>query len=460
MRISTLQSFNTGVNGINRNYENINRTQEQVSTGKRILTPSDDPIASVRLLQVDQEIEKLGRFQDNIVAANNSLNEEETLMRSTVNIINRIQELATQSGDASLSRNDRISLADEMEQRLDELVGLANSQNANGEYWFAGGISDQPPFVRDSAGDIIYQGDSQERSVQVDSSVLIPIRDNGEKVFQSIANASRVNTGKSDPNELAEISSARLVDSDQYNTFIDGRIGAGASADDFRIEVVQPAASGYPYAVQVYDSLGAAIGPEVDLQLKDSITGQPISLDVDGDGNIDVAALNAMGDDGLATLTADLSGVTGMEFEFYAPFDETTGTIDLADTESFDVQREENRSLMNTIVNLVNVLRAEGDDPLSNRVIVDSVGETLNNLSNSLDNINDIQGQIGSRLNILESLDFLQKDLILGNQEVKADLEEVDYAEALSRLNLESVILQASQQSFVRVQGLSLFNQL
>ena len=68
MRISTIQQFNHGVKGITDNYANVTRTQEQVSSGTRILTPADDPVASVRLLQLDQESNKLEQYKADIEA--------------------------------------------------------------------------------------------------------------------------------------------------------------------------------------------------------------------------------------------------------------------------------------------------------------------------------------------------------------------------------------------------------
>ena len=77
MRISTIQAFNNQVAGLQKNYANVTRTQEQISTGKRILTPADDPVASVRLLQLSQEEALNGQYKSNITAAKNSLNSEE-----------------------------------------------------------------------------------------------------------------------------------------------------------------------------------------------------------------------------------------------------------------------------------------------------------------------------------------------------------------------------------------------
>ena len=84
MRISTIQAFNTGVQGVQDNYSKVTRTQEQVSSGKRILSPADDPVASVRLLQLDQQANKLDQYDANLSAATNSLTQEE----ATINAIN------------------------------------------------------------------------------------------------------------------------------------------------------------------------------------------------------------------------------------------------------------------------------------------------------------------------------------------------------------------------------------
>jgi len=73
MRISTVQAFNNGVAGLQRNYANATRTQEQISTGNRILTPADDPVASVRLLQLEQQQNVLSQYNSNLTARRTAL---------------------------------------------------------------------------------------------------------------------------------------------------------------------------------------------------------------------------------------------------------------------------------------------------------------------------------------------------------------------------------------------------
>lgn len=194
MRISSPQAFNNGVQGIQRNYANATRTQEQISTGNRILTPADDPVASVRLLQLEQQQNVLTQYADNLSAATNSLTQEESTLNTVNNILQRVRELAVQSGDGALSQGDRQSIALELREREDELLALFNSRNARGEYLFAGFEGKSQPFVRDAAGNYSYQGDEGQRELQVASSLSLPINDNGKKLFENIINAGRLNS--------------------------------------------------------------------------------------------------------------------------------------------------------------------------------------------------------------------------------------------------------------------------
>jgi flagellar hook-associated protein 3 FlgL len=69
-----------------------------------------------------------------------------------------------------------------------------------------------------------------------------------------------------------------------------------------------------------------------------------------------------------------------------------------------------------------------------------------------------VQTSIGARLNVIESTGDENAEVSLINTKVQAELSELDYAEALSRLSMESIVLQAAQQSYVKISGLSLFN--
>ena len=81
-------------------------------------------------------------------------------------------------------------------------------------------------------------------------------------------------------------------------------------------------------------------------------------------------------------------------------------------------------------------------------------------MDNAIGNVIDIRSRVGSRLSAIESQKFANDDIALQVAETMSDLQDLDYAEALSRLSLQAFGLEAAQQSFVRTQGLSLFNYL
>ena len=97
MRISSQQAFHLGVQGIQRNYSEAIKTQQQISTGNRILTPADDPVASVRLMQLEQQQNMLGQYKENLIAANNSLVQEESTLNAVNTIMQKIRDLAGQA---------------------------------------------------------------------------------------------------------------------------------------------------------------------------------------------------------------------------------------------------------------------------------------------------------------------------------------------------------------------------
>src|SRR5690606_29402601 len=192
MRISTLQAFNNGVAGLQRNYANATRTQEQISTGNRILTPADDPVASVRLLQLEQQQNVLGQYNSNLTAAKNSLTQEEVTLNSVNTVLHRVRELALQAGNGALDPQDRKSIAAELREREDELLSLMNTRNARGEYLFSGFQGKTQPFVRGPDGSYKYEGDEGQRKLQIASSLNIAISDSGKSIFQNVVNAGRL----------------------------------------------------------------------------------------------------------------------------------------------------------------------------------------------------------------------------------------------------------------------------
>ncbi len=406
MRISTVQAFNNGVAGLQRNYANATRTQEQISTGNRILTPADDPVASVRLLQLEQQQNVLSQYNSNLTAAKNSLTQEEVTLNSVNTVLQRVRELAVQAGNGGLSAGDRKSIAAELTEREDELLSLMNTRNARGEYLFSGFQGKTQPFVRDGAGSYSYQGDEGQRKLQIASSLNIAISDNGKSIFENVVNAGRLT-----------VNGAQTL-------------GFPVSAPLVSDEV----------AFAKYSGIRVAFDPLV--EGKYEVFGMP------KDGGAEVS---------LGTSSLDNSAETDDKLVFGGVTLFVGGQPPLGSEIVVQATTPvaEKQGILETIANL----RMALDDPTStNATIRDGVAVALTNLDHGMISVDAARGNIGARLNVVETTQTDNEDVTLVNKSVQAELRELDYAEALSRLSFQTIILEAAQQSYVKISGLNLFN--
>ena len=304
MRISTSWLQHTAVNSILDQQSRLQQTQMQLSTGKKLLMPADDPAAAARSLDLNQGIKQTEQYQSNINAARQRLALEDGVLQNAVDVLHRIKELGVQGLNDTNSPNDRIIIATEMETLNEHLVGLANTRNANGEYLFSGFKSATQAFSKNTAsGGYTYAGDSHQRTLQIGENRQIADGDPGINVFGTPANSLAV---------------------------------AGANANIF---------------------------------------------------------------EAIARFAADL--------------------------------------------------RSNAPNSAS-----------LDDISSALEKMLTVETSVGVRLNALDSQEELNTGFVLEMKTVLSATEDLDYAEAISKFNLQTVSLQAAQQAFAKVKELSLFNYL
>lgn len=146
------------------------KTQEQLSTGKQINKPSDMPDKASLITRLESELARQASYQGNLKAVNTRLQAQETALKNTSDVMYRFKELAVQASNDTLSTADRHSIALEMTQLKEQILSLANSQDSNGNYLFAGSRVGQAPFGQDAHGVVVYQGDQ--------SRMVVPVGDN------------------------------------------------------------------------------------------------------------------------------------------------------------------------------------------------------------------------------------------------------------------------------------------
>ncbi|KAF1032489.1 MAG: Flagellar hook-associated protein 3 [Pseudomonas sp.] len=194
MRISTQQYFETSAAKYSDNYAGVVKAQDQANSGVRVQTASDDPVAAARLLQLQQQKDMLGQFNGNIGTLQNSLTNEESVLASINTALQRGNELALRAGNLSLSDNDRKAIASEVGSLEDQVLGLLNSKDANGNYMFSGSKTNTPPYIRNNDGSYTYQGDDTALNLQISNNLSMSAGDTGKTLMESSANTGRTQT--------------------------------------------------------------------------------------------------------------------------------------------------------------------------------------------------------------------------------------------------------------------------
>lgn len=185
MRISTSQVFLNNIDALGRSNSDLFKTQQQIATGKKILQPSDDPLASAQILKLDKELARTDQFQSNIDVSSRRLSLEEITLDQLFNDAVRIKELTIQAGNGALSRTDRAAIATEVDGILDQMFGLMNTKDVQGEYLFSGFKGETQAYVYDEAlQQYVFQGDSGQRHIQIGPDNRIASTDSGTQLFE------------------------------------------------------------------------------------------------------------------------------------------------------------------------------------------------------------------------------------------------------------------------------------
>lgn len=183
MRISTQTLFDSGAARIGDLQSSLYKTQQQLATGRRVLTPSDDPIAAARALEVTQSQSLNTQYGTNRGYAKDSLAMVDSTLSSVTELLQNVKTTAISAGNGSLGDGERASIATALQSSLDQLVGLSNTRDGQGNYLFSGFQTNTPAFAQTATG-VQYQGDQGQRLIQVDSSRQMAVSSQGQAVFQ------------------------------------------------------------------------------------------------------------------------------------------------------------------------------------------------------------------------------------------------------------------------------------
>lgn len=317
MRLGTLFFTDRMTSDMLRTQSRMSEVQLQIASGRRVLTPSQDPTGAKMMIDTEKFLATTAQYQENIKQVRSRLELEETSLRETGDILQRVRELSLKGGTTTYTAADRNMIADEVEELLHQLVDLGNVRDSNGEYLFSGFKRQDKP-VRDAStypataggGNFVYDGDQGERLVPIASSRKVADAENGSEAFFGVL---KTDQSASPPPQESDIFS------------------------------------------MVYQ------------------------------------------------LAADLRT---------NPFPANYHT------------------------------------------------STMPDIDKALEQVARVRSKAGARLASVEKQEFANSDFMLNFQTQLAEVRDLDYAEAITRFNRESIALQAAQQTYTKIQGLNLFNYL
>lgn len=190
MRVSTLMMYQQNMRGITNSQSEWLKYGEQMSTGKRVNRASDDPVAASQAVVLSQAQAQNSQFATARTFATQRVSMEENTLAQVTTAIQSAQEKIVYAGNGTLSDDDRASLATDLQGIRDQLLNLANSQDGNGRYIFAGYKTETAPFTDDGT----YVGGSENVAQQVDASRSMVIGHTGDKIFDSLTSNAKPGT--------------------------------------------------------------------------------------------------------------------------------------------------------------------------------------------------------------------------------------------------------------------------
>ena len=400
MRLSSNTIYETGTNLMLQQQEALIKTQQQLSTGRRILTPSDDPISSAQALNISQAAALNDQYSVNRTSASASLSLEENILKEVTSLLHDVRESAVNAGNPSFTNTDRKLLAIEIRSQLESLVGLANTTDEKGQYLFSGYQGNTKPFAQTGLT-VQYMGDQGQRLHQVGPSRQLAVSDSGTNIFERIKNGNGV----------------FATEANSQNTGT-GIIDVGS--------VITPASlTGSSYEINFTVTSGITT-----YDILDTTTGVTVSS---GNSYVNNSTISFDG------IQVNIKG-------------------DPDNGDRFTVSPSRNQSVFETISSLITALEAPSSGQPGGTRLANILSSTLQNIDNSMDNILEKQSSIGARLQEIDSLENVGSDQDIQFEKLLSDLQDVDFAKAISDLQRQQLYLQAAQQSYIKISSLTLFD--
>ena len=408
-RLGTANMYDNALRNLGARQTSLSNIQENLTSGKRVVRASDDPVSAA---QAERALNRMSRIQTEqraLETQRNAITQGESSLGDAVDLLQSFRELVVSAGDGTLSPNDRVTIANQLQGLREQLQTIANRTDTNGVPLLSSLGSALSPFLgpQSSSPDYTFQGLPGQTA---STGVTVPGSLDGDAAFMfdpqrdgvytagvsTIPNGRQLTTTAITPVDLS------LVTGDSYSiTF--SAVGPGATTGT----------STATYTI-TNTTTGAVSAP---VTVPDFPSDKPVTIPV--------------------------SGIPGLAFDI-------TGTP--ANGDAISVQPS--ASLFSTLDSAINGIR----NAPNNNGATQAIGQALANIDAGLERVHNMRSYAGELLN--------RADRITGDQGKRSDqleadrsrAEDIDMVKGLSDFQNQQVGYEAALKSYAQVQKLSLFN--
>lgn len=434
MRISTNTIFEQGLGNVLRAQGQMIRSQEQLATGKRVTSPADDPVAASRALELSQSKSMTDQYARNGELARGSMVAQENALARYTELLQDAKVVAVNSVNAALSSAELRSLATTLQGYYQEMLSVANTTDANGTYLFSGYQGSTRPFSETAPGVVEYRGDDGTRLAPIGPGRNVPASQSGADIFQRIPQgngyfSATVGTGNTGT----------------------GVIGRGAVLDGM-----------------AWASPGNSRNFELRFHVDSGVTPASTTYDIVDTVN-GVSLLTGQAPAAGPHPRAFQPGAT-IRLETVAPPDSNPQPFNYgaelsisgqpANGDVFTLAPSTPRDVFSVMQDLISALQGAASGPAGRARLQNAINASQNGLDNALDvNLTRV-ASLGTYMREVDSAVEAAGDTSLQLSTSLSELQDLDYAAAISKLSFQQVSLDAAQKSFLRIQELSLFSML
>lgn len=393
-RISTGMMYQQSINTMLAKQATLAHTQQQLSSGQRLVTAKDDPVAAGTAVGLDRAVAELERFGMNASAVQNRLGLQENALTQVGDAMARVNELVIQANNAAMGDDSRQAISTELKSIYAGLLDLANSTDGAGRYLFGGTSDGSAPFAI-AGGNVIYSGDQTQRQVEVAPDMFVADTLPGSEVFL------RLRTG-------------------------DGRIDG------------QPAAGNTGTGLLMGFSVTDSTAWDGDTYTLSFGAGNTYQV-VDGGGAVVATGAYAKGESiAFAGVQMKIDGQP-------------------ANGDSFTLGPAGSRDIFATVQGLIDTLETSPTTDTQRAVMQNSLQAAMRDIATAQSRMIDARASGGAQLSAIDDAAALREANNVTLQGTLSTLRDLDWAEAIGRYQMENTALQAAQTVFMQMQSLSLF---